>query len=148
MKPEKFTLPAASHLFLISENNILLHLRKNSSFEGLYGLIAGHLDGNEPASDAMIREAKEEVGIEIDRNDLKISAISHSKANNKEYIQFFFVCKKWKGEIKNAEPHKCDELKFFPIDSLPENIIPYIKKAIECHKNNISYFEEGWEDTL
>lgn len=147
MKKTKFKLPSASHLFLMSGDKILLHLRKNSSFEGMYGLPAGHLDGNETATDAMIREAMEETGIIIKKKDLKMSTVSHSKANNNEYIQFFFICTKWEGEIKNIEEDKCAELKFFPINRLPKNIVPYIKEAIKCHQNNIQYFEYGWEET-
>jgi len=145
MQEERFKMPVASHLLLMRENEILLHLRKNSSFEGLYSVIAGHLNGGESATEAMIREAKEEAGIDISREDLKVATVSHSNANNRELVQFFFICNKWSGEITNMEPDKCGELKFFSLDNLPENIVPYIKKGIECALGGVSYYEFGWE---
>jgi len=144
MEKEQFKIPASAHLFLMSGNKILLHRRRNSSFESMYGVVAGHLDGNESVTDAIIREAKEEVDIDIKREDIKLATISHSNANNIEYVQFFFFCDKWNGEIRNAEENKCSGLKFFPIDNLPENTVPYIKKAIECANDKIFYFEFGW----
>jgi hypothetical protein len=33
------------------------------------------------------------------------------------------------------EIERCYEMKFFPINNLPENISPYIKKAINDYKN-------------
>ncbi|MFA6547623.1 MAG: NUDIX domain-containing protein [Candidatus Magasanikbacteria bacterium] len=144
MEKERFKIPAAGHLFLIKDGKILLHLRKNSSFENMYGVIGGHLDGGESAMNSIIREAKEEVGINIKYEDLKIATISHSNANNKEYIQFFFFCDKWDGDLQNMELDKCADLKFFSTKDLPENIVPYIKKAIECAESGVTYFEFGW----
>lgn len=144
MKIEKFKVPAASHLFLMRNSEVLLHLRKNSSFENMYGVVAGHLNGGETATQALIREAKEEAGITIDKEDVKIATISHSKASNNEYIQFFFFCEKWSGEIINMEKEKCSELKFFPIDNLPNNMVPYVEKAIKSARDDVKYFEYGW----
>jgi hypothetical protein len=50
----------------------------------------------------------------------------------------------WSGEITNTEPDKCDDLSWFKLDALPENTIPYIRQALEAHKNNIKYTEFGW----
>lgn len=144
MTTERFKIPAAVHLFLMQDDKILLHLRKNSSFENMYGVIAGHLDGGECATTAIIREAKEEAGIIIDSKDLQIATVSHSNANNNEYLQLFFFCKKWSGEITNMEPDKCDRLELIAINELPNNIVPYIKKAIECASQGIHYYEFGW----
>ena len=67
----------------------------------------------------------------------------HRKAND-ERVDFFITAKKWKGEPKNMEPHKCDDLRWFELDNLPENIIPYIKQAIGNIKNKIFYSEHGF----
>lgn len=144
MEKDRFKMPVAAHLFLMRGNEILLMLRKNSSFDGMYGVPAGHLDGGEGVASAMIREAKEEIGIDIEKEDLRLATVSHSNANDKEYIQFFFFCDKWNGELKNMEPEKCGGIDFFPINDLPTNIVPYIKRSIECALNKEAYFEFGW----
>jgi len=144
MSATRFTLPTAVHILFFKEEKLLLSLRKNISFDGLYGLVAGHLDGEETVANAVIREAKEEVGVEIEPKDIYVSTICHSRANNKEFIQFYVVCKKWHGEITNKEPEKCDGLKYFQVGSLPKNIVPYVKDAIEKVRNGISFYEYGW----
>lgn len=34
------------------------------------------------------------------------------------------------------EKDKCDELKFYKLNDLPNNVIPYVKKGIENYLNN------------
>jgi hypothetical protein len=42
------------------------------------------------------------------------------------------------------EPHKCDDLRWFELDNLPENTVLYIRQAIDCISKNIFYSEFGW----
>ena len=44
----------------------------------------------------------------------------------------------------NAEPHKCDDLSWFDIDNLPENTIPYIRRAIENYLAGVWFDSYGW----
>ena len=44
----------------------------------------------------------------------------------------------------NKEPKKCDELKWFPLDRLPDNILPEVKLALENTNKKIFYGEIGW----
>ncbi len=130
----------STHILLIKENNILLYLRKWGLQDWKYNVIAGHLDWWETPIEATIREAKEEAWIIIQKEDLYFSHVSYSIAWNwKEYIQFYFSCKKWEWEIKNLEIERCYNMSFFPIDNLPENTTPYIKQAITNFRNNITY---------
>src|SRR3989338_8099259 len=101
MSTTRFTMPAAVHILFLREDKILLSLREGVSFDGLYGLVAGHLDGGETVINTAIRESKEEIGVVVNPNDLNIVSVCHSFANNKEFIQFYAVCKKWQGEIIN-----------------------------------------------
>lgn len=143
---EKFKYIGSSYLILIKENNILLLKRANTGFmDGYYGLPSGHLDGNETAREGGAREIKEEIGININPLDLKVVHIMHRKAEKDERIDFFMETEKYDGEIQNCEPEKCAELKWFPLDDLPENIIPYIKEALNNYKSGIFYSEFGWK---
>ncbi len=147
MPKERFKIIPVSHLILIKDNNVLLSRRFNTGYEdGNYSVVAGHLDGNETFTVAMIREAKEEAGIEIRAEDLEVIHVMHRKSppETNERIDFFLKASKWQGELKIMEPHKCDDLKWFPIDDLPANIVPYIKSAIENIQKGIFYSEFGW----
>ncbi len=142
---EKFKLIASVYLLFRKENKILLLRRTNTGYEdGNYGLVAGHVDGNESLTFAAAREAKEESGVEIDTKDLALKVVMH-RIGADERMDFFFEPKKWSGEIKNMEPEKCSDLSWFLIDDLPQNTIPYIREVIECYKNGIFYCEFGWD---
>jgi ADP-ribose pyrophosphatase YjhB (NUDIX family) len=142
---DKFTYIGASYLFLIDGNKILLQRRFQTGFmDGYYGIPAGHLDGNESARTGCAREMKEEINLDIKPEDLEVVHVMHRKAANDERIDFFMTTKSYFGEIKNTEPHKCDDLSWFELDNLPDNIIDYIKVAIENYQNSISYSEFGY----
>ena len=145
MQKERFELRSAVYLALFKENNVLLFRRYNTGWmDGNYSLIAGHLDGNESISEAMIREAHEEAKIEISKEDLIPVTVIHRKAD-KEYIDFFYLAKNWKGEPTIGETYKCDEMNWFSISNLPNNLLPYVREALENYKNGIPFFESGWK---
>ncbi len=141
---ERFKLISAVHIFVIKDHQILLLRRFNTGFaDGQYSVVAGHLDGNEEIKTAAIREAKEEAGIIIKPDDIQVVGVMH-RISNDERIDFFLTTKRWLGEIKNMEPHKCDRLEWFDMNSLPENIVPYVKKAIENFQEGRWFDSYGW----
>ncbi len=145
MNKERFKLIPNSHLILRKENKILLLRRFNTGYEdGNYSVVAGHLDGNETFLQAIVREAKEEAGIDIKQEDLEVVHVMHRRVPNEERIDFFIVAKRWESEPKIMETDKCDDLDWFEIDNLPENIIPYIRQAINKIKDKIFYSELGF----
>ena len=142
---DRFKLIPAVHLFLIKDDKMLFGLRQNTGYEdGKFHLIAGHSDGGETISKAMIREAKEETGITIKPKDLKFAHIMHRLGDTHERLDFFFVCKKWQGTPKVCEPDKCAELKWFSPKKLPKNIIPYVRFVLKRVNKKILYSEYGW----
>ena len=62
-----------------------------------------------------------------------------------ERIDFFVQVKQWAGEPVNAEPHKCDELRWTEVGDLPENTIPYVSRAIENFRSGVVFEEFGWD---
>lgn len=142
---ERFKLVVAVHLILIENRKILLLRRYNTGYEdGNYSVVAGHIDGNESVIKAMQREALEEAGIKIKEEDLEIVHVMHRKSEDRESIDYFLTCKSYEGEITIMEKDKCDELKFYNLDRLPINVIPYVRKGIEYYRNNIPFSIYGW----
>jgi 8-oxo-dGTP diphosphatase len=145
MAKDRFKIIPAVYLLLRRNNEVLLLKRANTGYQdGKYSLIAGHLDGDEMAKDAMIREAKEEAGITIDPNIVKLVHVAHRLTRNQpgqERIDLFFEAWSWKGEIENMEPNKCQDLKWFPINDLPKLTIPLIHSVINDLTNRTNYSE-------
>lgn len=136
--------PVAIHLLFLIDNQVLLLRRFNTGYEdGNYSVVAGHVDLGETVTQAAIREASEEVGVILQPQDIQVVHTMNRRSDD-ERIDFFAVVKSWKGEITNNEPEKCDELSWFSTDSLPSNIISYVKYAIENYQNELYYSEFGW----
>ncbi len=143
MVDEKFTLRSAVYLILIDSGKVLLLRRFNTGWEdGKYTLIAGHLDGNETVAETMSREAREEAGLEINSTDLKVVHTMHRKSD-REYIDFFLTINKWQGTPEIKEENKCDDVQWFPLNGLPENILPHVKTALENYSKGITFSEYG-----
>lgn len=135
----------ASYLVLRKEKEVLLLRRFQTGYEdGKYSLPAGHVDAGETCTDAMIREAHEEIGITLDPGNIRVAYVMHRKALDSERIDIFFVAEHWEGEVCNREPNKCDDLSWFPSSVLPDNIIPYIRQALICIDKGVVYSEHGW----
>jgi len=142
MTKKRFRAIPAVYLLLIKNEKILLLLRKNTGFEdGNYGLVSGHLEPNETIMQAMVRETKEEAGIDINLNDLELLHVLNRQELDNERIDFFFSATNWNGDITNNEPHKCDGLEWFDLDNLPNNIIDYINQVLKDIKNKKIYRE-------
>ncbi len=144
---ERFTLRSAVYLFPLKEEKVLLLRRFNTGWmDGMYSLISGHLDGNETVSEAMAREAFEEAKIKIIKEDLEPVTVIHRKSPDQEYIDFFFVTRKWEGEPTIGEPDKCDDLSWYPINNLPDNLLPHVKEALDNFKSKTPFSESGWKN--
>ena len=141
---ERFRLISAVHLFLMKDNNVLLQRRFNTGYEdGKYSVVAGHLDGGETIKSAIIREAREEIGIDISSKDLEVVQVMHRLADD-ERIDFFLKSTTWNRQIVNNEPNKCDDLSWFDIHKLPNNLIPYVKTALDNYLKGVWFDSFGW----
>jgi 8-oxo-dGTP diphosphatase len=135
----------SAYLILLQNNQVLLGLRKNTGYnDGLWSLVAGHVEDGEPASAAMIREAREEIGIELSAEQIKVAHIMH-RISNRQNVDIFFVCSDWTGSIRNCELEKCEKIDFFPLDALPEGIIDYNSYVLSAIARGEFYSEHGWE---
>jgi 8-oxo-dGTP diphosphatase len=143
-RPKRYRIISAVHLFLIRDDQVLLLRRFNTGYEdGNYSVIAGHLDGGEEVIAAMIREAYEEAGIEVAPEDMRVVGVMH-RNTSPERIDFFLIASKWANEPRNCEPDRCDELVWYPLDNLPENVIPYVRQALENYRAGQWFASFGW----
>ena len=139
------SFPATVHLLFIRADIILISRRRNTGYrDGEYSIPAGHLEGGETVLSAGIREAREEVGVELEAADLEFAGVMHRREGD-ERIDFFLRVLKWHGEPFNNEPEKCDDLRWVGLDSLPENTVPYVRRAIENLHQGRTFDEFGWD---
>lgn len=148
---ERFKLIPEVCFVFIKEGKILLLRRANTGWQdGKYCLPAGHGEEGESVREATAREAKEEVSLLVDPNDLQFLHVQHrwsADSGGHSRIGFYFAPKYDPGEPCNMEPEKCDDMQFFPLDALPEVVEPF-RLAIECIRNGVTYSEYGWESGI
>lgn len=140
----RFCTPNAVGLIITRKNNdcteILLQKRNNQ-----WDLAAGgHVEENESLKQAAIREAREEIGIEISYKDIVFATCSYTKFEKLPYNFFYFAVKQFDGIPAIKEPGKCQELKWFHINDLPEDIISDVKVTIGNYLSGILFDELGW----
>lgn len=150
---KKFKVKVGVFLFLIQDNNILLLRRYNTGIaDGCYVVPMGGLLEDETVTQAVIREAREETAVILKPEKIHVCHVMHRFHRMPEGYSFpqidvYFQTKQWEGTITNCEPHKCDELKFFPLESPPEKTEPFILHALKCAKNGVFYSEFGWSSS-
>lgn len=144
---ERFKMISFVSLILRRGSEVLLIRRFNTGSEdGMYGCAGGGIDANEPVSQALIREASEELGIKLKKEHLNVVHIVHRRNSmGIETIGFFIEACEWEGTPCNMEPHKCDDLGWFDVNKLPENCQPAFKHVIAKLDQKKFFSEMGWE---
>lgn len=145
-----FKIVPSVYLVLVDGNSVLLSLRKNTGYQdGMFGLVAGHIEERETIREAAIREACEEAGLHLSVEQIGITLIMHrfaEESNPSERLDFFVLVQNCTGDPVNMEPNKCAELRWFDINDLPVNTIPYIKSGLRHILAGNNYCEFGWQD--
>lgn len=142
---ERFRPYAAALVFFMRDDEVLLARRYNTGWaDGTYSVPSGHIEDQEDVIEAAIRESKEEVGVEVQRNDIRIAHVSYRRNTDRIYVDFFLVCEKWEGELRNCEPDKCDDIRWFKRDVLPDNTTPFIVSALDKVRSDEPFSQIGW----
>lgn len=141
---------AAFVIFRNQDGKVACLLRANTNWmNGKYGLPAGKVEQGESAEAAAIREAKEEVGIELKPANLehRLTVFRTSSIENEPtpWVDILFEATNWPGELQNAEPDKHSSLDWLDLDNLPENVTPYMPFFFEQIKAGNTYAEHGWD---
>ncbi len=142
------TLSAVFPIIIKTEDDkkqVLLAKRANTGYmDGMWDFAgSGHVDENETAIQAVIRELGEKIGITVEPSEVKFAHLSHrlGKNGNRTYYDIYFIVKGFLGEPIIAEPEKCSDLSWFNVDCLPSNMIPVRKSALQAYFN-FEYYGE------
>ncbi|OGL30524.1 hypothetical protein A3F37_01480 [Candidatus Saccharibacteria bacterium RIFCSPHIGHO2_12_FULL_41_12] len=141
---DRHKLVPAVYAIVRKQNQILFMRRANTGYmDGMYSLPAGHVETKESATVSMVRELKEEIGIDVAIEHLKFVHVEHTVSDERDHerVHFFFEVTQWIGEPYNAEPDKCDQLKWFDINNLPTNIVPEVISVLPLI-NDGQYYSE------
>lgn len=108
---------------------ILLGKRKNVPGDGYYYPPGGHVETGEKLSKTLIREVKEECGLDIVPGKL-VYVEEAFKPNHHVILYYEAVLKDNNKEPINVEPNKCHGWQWFPMDNPPSPLWHTLKEGI------------------
>ncbi|MFC0550221.1 NUDIX domain-containing protein [Planotetraspora thailandica] len=134
------------HLLLFDDaGRVLLGRRQGTGYaDGEWQIMpSGHLEEGESVIEATAREAREELGVEV--SGLTVAHVMHHRnPGGTARIGMFLVAETVHGTPVNAEPHKCAELGWFPVDDLPSATVPYARAGVEAVRDAPGFSLHGW----
>jgi len=111
---------------IIKDNEVLLvrHTYKNGWF-----LPGGHVDRGESFQDALVREVREECGLEC-LNFKILHVFFSTKQGKKDHVALYEIMefRTLKGAL--LDPEEIEESRFFPINQLPLDLSPATKRRL------------------
>lgn len=133
-------------LILVRGNEVLLAQRQGTGYaDGAWNLPSGKLEDGETIRQAARREGQEEIGIRTTEADLDFVHLMHYRDVGEEArIGVFFLVRGWQGEPYNAEPHKCAQIQWYPLDRLPADTHPYTTAGVQAYRRGTSFSAVGW----
>lgn len=139
----------ATYMILRKNGKLAFLLRENTRWmNGNYSFPSGRVEKDESFLQATVREAKEELGIEVAEKDIRhVLTMQRLSADDdhQHWIDIYFEITKWEGEAYNAEPESHGQLAWFDPNELPENVVYNIPLALaEIEKGNV-YCEYGFK---
>lgn len=135
------------HVLLVRGDELLLIERRGSYGGGMWHLPSGKLDADESVLAAAVREAREEVGVHVEPDDLRhVHTVHVAGSGPVPRLGMFFEARNWVGEPVNREPEKCSAVEWFPVDALPDDVIPYPLAGIRAYLDGTTFDVLGWDD--
>ena len=97
------TLIVALVALINEKNEVLISLRKNrSEYNGLWEFPGGKVEEGETVDNALVRELREELSIDISRDCVAPLTFAVEYNDTKQTILMLHVCRKWRGS-----PNSC-----------------------------------------
>ncbi|MFD3609459.1 trifunctional class I SAM-dependent methyltransferase/NUDIX hydrolase/VOC family protein [Streptomyces atroolivaceus] len=137
------------HLILRRGSEVLLARRAGTGYaDGLLHAPSGHAEDGEDVPAAMIRETAEEIGVELRPDELRVALVMQHRGpgGNPRMGWFFEADHDPARPPRNAEPDKCSELGWFPLDALPDDMVAYCRAGLDGYRAGQRFLIHWHED--
>jgi ADP-ribose pyrophosphatase len=119
-------------LIINNKDEVLLLKRtsKTRNSAGFWAKPGGTVEFGEKVEDAVVREIKEELGVDIKIIKFLGFTDGYKKIEGQHWIAFNYLAQIIKGEVKNLEPEKHEEVKWFSVRHLPGNTVQNTTESV------------------
>ena len=127
----KLVLVAAVAL-IDADGHVLLGKRpEGKSLAGLWEFPGGKVEPSERPEQALIRELKEELGIDVETSCLAALTFASHAYEDFHLLMPLYVCRRWKGLVRGAEGQElkwvfAKDLKNYPMPPADLPLIPHL----------------------
>ena len=126
--------PLSIDALIVKDGKILLIKRGVKPYKDFWALPGGHVDFDETVEEAVVREIKEETSLDV--ISLKFLGLYSDPGRHPDQSVAVSYVVNFIGEPKAGDD--AEECRFFPLDSLPENLAFDHQKIINDFKNTSS----------
>ncbi|WP_030062220.1 MULTISPECIES: NUDIX domain-containing protein [Streptomyces] len=144
LKPamESMTLLVAAVIVHDRESRRVVLLRRGPKAkfaQGMWDLPVGKNEPGEPITETAVRELKEETGLVVTPDDLRLAHVIHGARGVEApngFLTVVFAAHRWSGELTNGEPAKHSEVAWIDVDAVPEEFVSTTKAALTSYLDN------------
>jgi len=155
LKPatESMTLLVAAVIVhdLDNQRVVLLQRGPKAKFaQGMWDLPVGKSEPGEPITETAVRELKEETGLVVTPEDLKLAHVIHGARGVESpngFLTVVFSAHNWSGDLTNNEPGKHAQVAWTDVRSIPEAFVPTTAAALHRYlTGGPSVSVDSWAD--
>eukprot|EP01060_Flectonema_neradi_P022839 TRINITY_DN31059_c0_g1_i1.p1 TRINITY_DN31059_c0_g1~~TRINITY_DN31059_c0_g1_i1.p1 ORF type:complete len:298 (+),score=59.89 TRINITY_DN31059_c0_g1_i1:46-939(+) len=134
IKPGRDCVGVGCGAFIFDDKKRVLLIKRSQNAKsepGTWARPGGAVEMGETVEEALVREMREEVGLEITNPRLLDVTTQTTKGANWVAIGYIVNVKGDPLAATNKEPHKHDDLQWFSLNNLPTPIASFVKQALQ-----------------
>ena len=134
---DKDLVTVSALVLLDQDKRILISERPNGKFmQGFWEFPGGKLEKGENPEICLIREIKEEIGVDLENFCFSPLIFTLNEYENFDVLLLLYICREWEGIVSPKENQNIKWVfvnKLFDSNLLPgdQKLIPYIRDAIK-----------------
>jgi 8-oxo-dGTP diphosphatase len=133
------SIKVGAGVVIIKDGMTLLAKRKGSHAAGSYGSLGGYVEFGESPVEAVKREAREELGIEI--GNIRFVSCTNMMKYGKHYLDVSFVAEIVSGDPTIQEPDRIESVGWYPLDALPEPLFEPVRIVLDSLKTGQAFHD-------
>jgi ADP-ribose pyrophosphatase YjhB (NUDIX family) len=135
-------------VILTMREHVLLRLHPPAAADGEYWALPSGKPDTDDALAATVRIARAQVSVDLARPDIRhVGAVHGRPPQAPARLGLFFAVEAEPdrhGNPRNADPHRCAQLQWFPLDATPSRLVTYHATGIELYRHGQTFATIGW----